>query len=632
MKTLLKRIRTFLEIHDSQIGKLSLVLSGTALVASFLELSTLPFDLAWISIVLCGIPILKGAIVAMLTRFDIKADVLVSIALVASIAIGEDFAAGEVAFIMQLGAFLEETTVKKARAGIERLVRLAPETARVITKGAERIVQAKNVQIGDRIRVLPGETVPVDGKILCGETSIDQAVLTGESLPIDKAPGDEVFSGTINQFGAFEMLATRLGEDSSFQRMVKLVQSAEAGKAKIVHFADRAATWIVVMALSASILAWIFTGEIIRAVTVLVVFCPCALVLATPTAIMAAIGNATRHGFLIRAGDALERLSTIKRIAFDKTGTLTVGKPSVIAVKSFSEQLNEHTLYEICAAAESGSEHPLGKAIIKCYREKFGDLNLSAEDFRIVPGNGIYAQIDGKEVRAGIPEYLKRNGVKISDKGISLATGYLSSGATVIYTSIGNRFAGFIALADSIKENAGKAIDKLKSQGICTTLLTGDNPDAAKAIARAAHIQDIHADCRPENKLEQIERYQKKGERICMIGDGINDAPALKKADVGIAMGGIGSDIAIEAADIVQENDDIGELPHLTALSRRMMKTIRFNIAFSMGLNFLAVILAINGTLGPVVGALVHNGGSFLVIANSALLLAWKPRKGKYSP
>ncbi len=628
MKPLLKRIRTFLEIHDSQIGKLSLVLSGIALVASFLELLALPFDLAWISIVLCGIPIAKGAIVAMLTRFDIKADLLVSIALVASLAIGEYFAAGEVAFIMQLGAFLEESTVKKARAGIERLVRLAPETARVIAKGAERIVPAKNVQTGDRIRVLPGETVPVDGKILCGETSIDQAVLTGESLPVDKAPSDEVFSGTINQFGTFDMLATRVGEDSSIQRMVKLVQSAEAGKAKIVHFADRAATWIVIVALSASILAWIFTGEIIRAVTVLVVFCPCALVLATPTAIMAAIGNATRHGFLIRAGDALERLSTIKRIAFDKTGTLTVGKPSVIAVKSFSEQVNEKTLYEICAAAEIGSEHPLGKAIVKCYREKFGNPNLSAKDFRIVPGNGIYAQIEGKEVRAGIPEYLKRNGVEISDKGISLAAGYLSRGATVIYMAIGNRFAGFVALADSIRENAGKAIDTLKSQGIFTTLLTGDNPDAAKAIARAAHIQDIHANCRPENKLEQIERYQEKGERICMIGDGINDAPALKKADVGIAMGGIGSDIAIEAADIVQENDDLGELPHLTALSRRMMNTIRFNIAFSTGLNFLAVILAINGTLGPVVGALVHNGGSFLVIANSALLLAWKPRKG----
>ncbi len=628
MKPLLKRIRTFLEIHDSQIGKLSLVLSGIALVASFLELLAFPFDLAWISIVLCGIPIAKGAIVAMLTRFDIKADLLVSIALVASLAIGEYFAAGEVAFIMQLGAFLEESTVKKARAGIERLVRLAPETARVIAKGAERIVPAKNVQTGDRIRVLPGETVPVDGKILCGETSIDQAVLTGESLPVDKAPSDEVFSGTINQFGTFDMLATRVGEDSSIQRMVKLVQSAEAGKAKIVHFADRAATWIVIVALSASILAWIFTGEIIRAVTVLVVFCPCALVLATPTAIMAAIGNATRHGFLIRAGDALERLSTIKRIAFDKTGTLTVGKPSVIAVKSFSEQVNEKTLYEICAAAEIGSEHPLGKAIVKCYREKFGNPNLSAKDFRIVPGNGIYAQIEGKEIRAGIPEYLKRNGVEISDKGISLAAGYLSRGATVIYMAIGNRFAGFVALADSIRENAGKAIDTLKSQGIFTTLLTGDNPDAAKAIARAAHIQDIHANCRPENKLEQIERYQEKGERICMIGDGINDAPALKKADVGIAMGGIGSDIAIEAADIVQENDDLGELPHLTALSRRMMNTIRFNIAFSMGLNFLAVILAINGTLGPVVGALVHNGGSFLVIANSALLLAWKPRKG----
>ncbi len=631
MKTLLKKIRTFLDSHESQIEKLSLVLSGIALVASFLDFSAFSLDPAWISIVLCGLPIVKNATVALVTRFDIKADVLVSIALVASVAIGEDFAAGEVAFIMQLGAFLEETTVRKARAGIEKLVRLAPETARIIANGRERNVPAKEVRIGDRIRVLPGETVPVDGKILVGETSIEQAVLTGESLPVDKAPGDDVFSGTINRFGTFEMQATKVGEDSSIQRMVRLVQSADAGKARIVHFADRAATWIVVAALSASLLAWIFTGEIIRAVTVLVVFCPCALVLATPTAIMAAIGNATRHGFLVRVGDALERLSATRRIAFDKTGTLTVGKPSVVEVRSLDENLGEDRLYEICAAAENGSEHPLGKAIVQCYREKFGDPNLSAESFRILPGNGIQARVEGKEVRAGTPEYLKRNCIEISDTGMFLAARHLARGATVIYVAIGDRLAGFVALADSLRENARQAIDTLKSQGICTTLLTGDSREAAATIAQKVHIDEIHAKFRPEDKLEQIAAYQRNGERVCMIGDGINDAPALKQANVGIAMGGIGSDIAIEAADIVQENDDIGELPHLMALSRRMMKTIRINIAFSMGLNFLAVVLAIEGTLGPVVGALVHNGGSFLVIANSALLLAWKHRKGRHS-
>ncbi len=629
MKMPFQHFRTFLEQRKSKIDIAFPVLSGIALVGSFLDFAPFPFDLAWISIILCGIPIVKGAAIALVTQFDIKADVLVSMALIASVAIGEDFAAGEVAFIMQLGTFLEETTVKKARKGIEKLVKLTPETARVVTASSEKIIPAKQVCVGDRLRVLPGETVPVDGKILFGKTSINQAVMTGESLPVDKGPGDEVFSGTLNQFGAFEMQATKVGEDSSIQRMVKLVQSADANKAKIVNFADRAATWIVVLALSASVLTWIFTGEIIRAVTILVVFCPCALVLATPTAIMAAIGNATRHGFLVREGDALERLASVNRMTFDKTGTLTVGTPTVASVKSFSKELGDDRLYAICAAAESGSEHPLGKAVVKCYREKFGDTGLCAENFRMIPGNGILARVEGMDVLLGSPEYLHRNGVEISADGKSFAEKFLSKGATAIYVSVGGRFSGFIALSDTLKENARKAIESLEAQGIRTALLTGDSRKAAEAISKEVHIKDVHANFRPEDKLKQIAACQKSGERVCMTGDGINDAPALKSADVGIAMGGIGSDIAIEAADIVQENDDIGELPHLTALSRRMMKTIKVNIAFSMGLNFLAVILAITGTLGPVVGALVHNGGSFLVITHSALLLSWKRRKEK---
>ena len=295
------------------------MISGIALIVSIFDLVPLPFDASWAAIILCGIPIILEAVIGLVTAFDIKADVLVSLALIASVCIGEVFAAGEVAFIMQLGGLLEELTV--ARAGIEKLVHLTPQTARVILGGKETAVPAEAVKVGDLLRVLPGETIPVDGEIVSGQTSVNQAVMTVESLPVDKGVGDEVSSGTVNQFGAFEMKATKVGEDSSIQRMIRLVQSADAGKAKIVGLADRWATWIVVIALTAAALTWIISGEIIRAVTILVVFCPCALVLATPTAIMAAIGNATKHGFLVREGNALDRLAAVKKITFGKTGS-----------------------------------------------------------------------------------------------------------------------------------------------------------------------------------------------------------------------------------------------------------------------------------------------------------------------
>ena len=327
MKALMEKLEHLLELGGIKKDVTLLGLSGIAVLLSLFGVRPFPFDMAWVAILLCGVPIILEAAIGLITAFDIKADVLVSLALIASVAIGEDFAAGEVAFIMQLGALLEEITVARARAGIEKLVHLTPQTARVLRDGRETVLPAEQVRVGDVLRVLPGETVPVDGVITAGQTSIDQAVMTGESLPVDKAPGDEVSSGTVNQFGAFEMRASKVGEDSSIQRMIRLVQSADAGKAKIVGLADRWATWIVVIALSAAAITWLVTTEIIRAVTILVVFCPCALVLATPTAIMAAIGNATRHGFLVREGDALERLSRVKRVAFDKTGTLTYGAP-----------------------------------------------------------------------------------------------------------------------------------------------------------------------------------------------------------------------------------------------------------------------------------------------------------------
>ena len=599
-----------------------IVISGVALVASFFNISIFGLNAAWISIVLCGIPIIKEAIIGLVTSFDIKADVLVSIALVASVIIGEIFAAGEVAFIMQIGALLEELTVAKARAGIEKLVHLTPRTARKIENGSETIIQAEEVKVGDILRVLPGETIPVDGIIKSGHTSINQAVMTGESLPVDKETGDEVSSGTVNQFGTFDMTATKQEKDSSIQRMIRLVQSADAGKAKIVGIADRWATWIVVIALSAAILTWLFTGQIIRSVTILVVFCPCALVLATPTAIMAAIGNATKHGFLVREGDAIERISSINAVTFDKTGTLTYGKPKVVAVKSFSNESSDADIFSFCASAETRSEHPLGKAIVNGYKGEKREI----EDFEMLPGRGVKAVIEQKEVLAGNIELIDENGVNFSNNDLECVKEFINKGCTVVYIAVNKTKAGFIALSDTVRENSKNTISDIKDLGIKTVLLTGDHKSAAENIAGIVGVDQVKADCLPEDKIKCIDSLMNEGKKVCMVGDGINDAPALKKAYVGIAMGGVGSDIAVDAADIALVNDDIKELPHLFRLAKRMMVTIKYNLTFSMTLNFVAIVLAITGILNPVVGALVHNAGSVIVIINSALLLKWRKK------
>ena len=619
MKRLMEKLEHLLELGGIRKDVTLLVISGAAVICSLLKFRPFPFDMAWIAIVLCGLPIILEAVIGLVTAFDIKADVLVSLALIASICIGEEFAAGEVAFIMQLGALLEELTVAKARAGIEKLVHLTPQTARVLREGREEIVPAEQVRVGDRIRVLPGESIPVDGVIVSGQTSINQAMMTGESLPVDKTVGDSVSSGTVNQFGAFEMEASKVEEDSSIQRMIRLVQSADAGKAKIVGIADRWATWIVVIALTAAALTWLLTGQIIRAVTSLVVFCPCALVLDTPTAIMAAIGN------LVREGDALERLAGVKVIAFDKTGTLTYGTPEVVKAASVSEMFSQEDVYRLAASAEQLSEHPLGKAIAAGFRKTGKGSAAPAEAFWMIPGRGVCAQVEGKAVLAGNPELLREQGVPMTVP--AEAEEALRQGCTVIYVAVDGALAGYLALSDTLRQESAATIEALSQLGVQPVLLTGDHENAAAAIAAKWKIRQVRANCLPEDKLTAIGEYQEQGQPVCMIGDGVNDAPALKKADVGIAMGGVGSDIAVDAADIALVDDEVKELPHLIALSKRMMTTIKLNMTFSMALNFAAIVLAIVGTLNPVVGALVHNAGSVLVITNSAFLLKWRKKK-----
>ncbi len=623
MKKIVEKIESFMELGGTKKDIALLVISGVALLFSLFGPKT-AVDAAWVAIILCGVPIILEAIIGLVTAFDIKADVLVSIALIASVCIGEDFAAGEVAFIMQIGGLLEELTVARARAGIEKLVHLTPQTARRIVNGREEMIPAENVQIGDILRVLPGESIAADGIITSGETSVDQAVMTGEPMPVDKTVGDEVSSGTVNQFGAFEMRATRVGEDSSIRRMIRLVQSADAGKAKIVGIADRWATWIVVIALTASILTGLISGEIIRAVTILVVFCPCALVLATPAAIMAAIGNAAKHGFLVREGDALERLAAANIIAFDKTGTLTHGSPRVTDVHSVSG-ISERELFEMAASAEILSEHPLGKAVVAGYREKYGAEIPKPQRFEMHIGKGVTAEMAGGVICAGSEKFMAERGIEIPADAREKAEQALKNGSTVIYIA-GGMLLGYIVLFDTLRSESRGMVRALTELGISPVLLTGDSAPAAKSISAQLGIGEVKAGCLPEDKLSYIKEKQAQHRSVCMIGDGVNDAPALKAANVGIAMGGVGSDIAVDAADIALVDDEVKELPHLFALSKRMMRTIKFNLSFSMGLNFLAIILAITGVLGPVVGALVHNGGSVFVVINSALLLKWRKK------
>ena len=620
-----------------------LALSAAALLLSFAGIEPFGFDLAWSAVLFSGAPIVCGAFLALVREHDIRADLLVSLALLASLAIGEIFAAGEIAFIMQLGAFLEEYTVGRARSGIERLVSLAPQMAWRIEGGKPVEIRADEVAVGDRLRVLAGEKIPADGRVLTGHTAVDEAVLTGESMPVDKNPGDEVRSGTLNQFGTFEMVAEKVGEEMALARLIRLVQEADAGKAKIVRLVDRWATWIVVFALVTSAISWLVTGDVLRAVTVLVVFCPCALVLATPTAVMAAIGNAARRGFLVKEGDALEHLARVTTIAFDKTGTLTKGRPQVTAVVLLVDSWSERRALALAAALESHSEHPLGKAIVAYCEGNKKALCTGAEtfctedwissdlhDIDILSGEGIAVR-EGETVRfaAGNARLFKRLGIKLTAHAAQASEYQLDGGRAIVYLIEGDSVVALIALADTLRAGAKTMVRRLRKAGIRPALLTGDNARAAAMVAQSLDIEEIHAHCLPEDKLEIIEKFAAAGSRTAMIGDGINDAPALKSAFVGIAMAKTSDGIAADAADIVITQASVEGLPHLVALSRRMMKTIRWNLSFSLALNFLAIVLAVTGEIGPVLGALIHNTGSILVIISSALLLYWNPAEGK---
>ena len=586
------------------------------------HLSFLPFDPAWVTIIISGIPLLYLAVWRIIYNrgiAKISSALLICIAMFAALAIGEMFAAGEVAFIMALGALLEDATTNRAKKGLRKLISLAPTQGRRIRDGKEEMIPAEEIRKGDMLRILAGETIPVDGKILTGETSVDQSIMTGESLPVDKTVGDEVFCGTINRFGAIDITATKVGKDSSLQRLIRMVEDAENKQAPMQRIADRVASWLVPVALLIAVLAYVFTGNIVTGVTVLVVFCPCALVLATPTAIMAAIGQATKHGVIIKSGESLEKMGKVDTIAFDKTGTLTYGRLEVNDIIPFDSSLTKKELLTLTASAEAKSEHPLGKAIVA--KAKGEDVLLTeSENFKMAAGKGISAKVSGKSLLCGNEKYLLEQGIVMDGQVHSTLEKLRAEGKASVLVAERNICIGVIALSDVLRAEAKDMVSRLKAMHTSTVLLTGDHKKTADYFAKQVGISEVRAELLPEEKVQNIEALREAGRKVCMIGDGVNDAPALKTADVGVAMGSMGSDIAVEAADIALMSDDISKIPYLKRLSNATVKTIKFSITLSMCINFAAIVLSLLEMLNPVTGALVHNAGSCFVVLIAALL------------
>ncbi|WP_105614979.1 heavy metal translocating P-type ATPase [Vallitalea okinawensis] len=618
--------------YDALSEPLMMTISGMFLFASLLDLLLnyfanydipFPVDPAWGSIIISGTPLVVLALQRLFKSFFISSALLISIAMVAAILTGEIFAAGEVAFIMAIGAWLEERTTDKARKGIEGLLKLVPEQGRRITTDEQgnvkqEIVPSEQLEVDDVIRILPGENIPADGEIIDGQTSINQSILTGESLPVDKKIGDSVFAATINTHGVIDIRIAKELKNSSLQKMINLVNEAEKNQAPMQKLVDKWAQWLVPIACFIAILTFVFTNDLTKAVTILVVFCPCALALATPTAIVAAIGQATKHGVLIKSGEALEKMGKVTTVAFDKTGTITEGRLSVTEI--FNYNCSDEELLRLLGSCESKSEHPIGKAVVKYIEDKNIDW-IEAEEFVMEPGKGISGDVNGSRVICGNEAMMNDNAIAISKEKVETLRMLQNQGKAVIIVAKDSQVIGIVALSDQIKTNSANLIENLNRSGIKKTiLLTGDNENTANHIANQVGITNVRASLLPENKVNEVKKLQESGNMICMVGDGVNDAPALKLASVGIAMGSMGSDIAIDAADIALMGDDLDMIGYSKRLSNETLSSIKINITLSMVINFVAIVCSILGLLNPITGAIVHNVGSVLVVLNAARL------------
>jgi len=583
-----------------------------------LKPANLPTAFAVASLVIGGYPVLKSAIKALFIP-DLNVDTLVSIAAIAAASVGAYQEAATVVFIMLLGEFLEHLTVGKARKAISLLIQLSPKTAWVRKGDQEVQVPIEEVTAKQVVIVKPGERIPVDGKIVSGCGSINQSMLTGESIPVEKGLGDRVYCGTINDGGSCEIEATQVAEDTKLAQIKRLILEAQSEKSPIQRVMDRFARYFIPAILLIALATFLITKEPVRAITILIVACPCALVLGTPTAVVAAIGNAARQGILIKGGSFLEQMGRLRTLLMDKTGTLTHGKPKVVEIKAFNGVDEKGVLYW-AAIAEKRSEHPLARAVM----EKAESLELSIphpESFENFRGKGVKAQWNSRTVMSGSSDYLRGEGIDISEPAQEWLRVKEEEGKTSLLVAMDHQLVGIISIADTLREKAKATIEKIKREGVSEIwMLTGDSEQVANRIGKELEI-GYEARLLPEQKVSKVREWKRKGYVVAMVGDGVNDAPALAAADIGIAMGAVGTDVAIETADIALMTDEIEKIPVLIQLSRKALRVIKENLVFAIVFNTLMVFLSAQGWVSMILGAVTHQASSFLVIVNSMRLL-----------
>jgi Cd2+/Zn2+-exporting ATPase len=599
------------------------LLAGALALASYLYdktygPETIPgLTLALTSVALNGLPILWGAVTG-LWRRQVNVDELVSLAIIASLVQGEFLTAAVVSFVMVMGSLIEHATSDAARRAIHSLIDLSPQTATVIVNGRLATRPVSQVQVGDLILAKPGERIPVDAVVRKGATTVDESPVTGESIPRDKAPGDSVFAGTLNHNGVVELEALAVGQDTTLGKVIRLVSEAEAHKPEAVRLIDRYARWFTPLILACAAAAWGLTGELDRAVAVLIVGCPCALILAAPTAIVAALGRAAREGILVKGGQFLEAAARAQVVLFDKTGTLTEGKPKVDNVITV-DGVEAREVLTLAACVEQHSTHPLARAVMKAAH--YAKITISqVEEMCTQIGLGVRACVQGRMVEIGsaylyggtmsIPMGLRHPLERIKERG-----------ATPLVVYQDEQPLGILSVADLVRPAAKETVLQLHSLGMEPIgLLSGDHTKSVLTIAQAVGVDHYWAEMKPEDKLQVIQGFQKRGKAVMFAGDGINDAPALAVSDVGIAMGAAGTDVALETADIALMNDDIAKIPFLIRLSRKMLRIIKWNLAFGMLFNLVAVLASGSGILTPITGAVVHIFGSVIVVLSSASL------------
>lgn len=610
-----------------KIDKLStlpyVVISGIFLLLSFILMLgkiKLAFNPVWVTIFISGTPMFYYALRNIIVNKKITVAVLISIAVISSIFIGEYFAAGEIAFIMALGELLEDYTIKRTNKGINRLISILPQKARIVRDNNEYSVDLEDVKIHDIVRIKEGETIPFDGTIIKGSTQIDESTINGESLPKDKLEGDIVYSGTTNGLYVIDIKVDKLTKDSLLQKMIDLVQEAEKNKAPIARIIDKWASYLVPIALLLAISAYFITNDIIRAVTILVVFCPCALALATPTSIAAAIGLGAKNGIIIKSGTALEQMGKINVAAFDKTKTLTFGRLGVSDIILFDNDINNNDFLKYVASIEKLSNHPIGLSVYNYALNKNVNVYNDVDNFESILGRGIKAKINGNWVLCGNVEFMNENNININQNIKDEITKNTDDGKIVIICAINSFVKGIVVLNDIVKPQAANVINYLKNNDTDVVLLTGDSKKTSDYFAKMLNIDNVYANLLPNNKVDIIKKYQKENKTVLMTGDGINDAASLKTANVSISFADLGSDIAVDAANIILLNDNLENIIYLKKLSLLTVSTIKFNITLSMIINFIAIFLSIYGILTPVTGALWHNASSLLVVLNASML------------